>query len=172
MGDKGTLAPGGSQQPRGHSHQQQEERGALPLAVSWTPLDMAGTPTPGGWDISSAQLSVCPTAAHPTGCPKEGPRKHGTHCQAHFGAAGGVQCCRWGQDGEQGDGVPRKGVAGGSALGTSQLAAFLESMTFSKGPASMEALCGAHGDIAVPCWELMGMGSGSALDLAGRRLAA
>lgn len=36
-------------------------------------------------------------------------------------------------------------------LGCPKLAVFLESMTFSKGPASTEALCSTCGGIPVPC---------------------
>ena len=52
-------------------------------------------------------------------------------------------------------------------MGHLRLAVFLESVTFSKGPASREALWGTRADIPTPRWEGgMGTGSGAGLGLA------
>lgn len=58
------------------------------LAVSWTPLDVAGTPTPGAGMSCSAPLGVCHAAARPAGRPEEGPRQHGARIGATAGRAG------------------------------------------------------------------------------------
>lgn len=48
-------------------------------------------------------------------------------------------------------------------FGTPQAGCVLESMTFSMGPASTEALCGTHDGTPVPCWGVTGTGTGSGL---------
>lgn len=88
VGDKGTLAPGSSQCPGRPSHRQQKERGPAPLAVSWTPLDVAGTPAPSAGTSRSARC--LPRSCLPHRAPRGGPLPAWRSLPAL------LWCCCWG----------------------------------------------------------------------------
>lgn len=153
VGDKGTLAPGSSQCPGRPSHRQQKER----TCAAGCKLDSPGRgrdPHPECRDITLGSVSAAQLPA-PPGAPRRAPAGMALAAGPALVPLLGCNAAGRGYDEEQGNGVPQKQVAGGDtldALGTPQAVCVLESMTFSKGPASTGALCGTREGIAVSCW--------------------